>query len=367
MVAGLAADLAVRRGAFSLELVLAAGPGEVVVLLGPNGAGKSTALRALAGLLTLDAGRIEVGGTVLADPARGLHLPPHERPVGVVFQDYLLFPHLSVLDNVAFGPQSRGIPRPDARRRATDWLERIGIADLARARPRSISGGQAQRVALARALATEPALLLLDEPLAALDARTRLLVRAELRRHLAEFAGATVVVTHDPVDAAVLGDRLVVIEDGRVVQSGRPADVARQPRTDYVARLVGLNLLAGRAVGPQVLLPGGGTVTAAERHEGAGVRGVPAGRRRPVPGPAGGLAPQRLAGPDRRPGTARRRRTRRAGRGARLGQHPAGRGHTGGRGRARADPRPRGLGGGQGLRHRRLPEGGGPAVLGFLG
>jgi molybdate transport system ATP-binding protein len=119
-------------------------------------------------------------------------------------------------------------------------------------------------VALARALATDPALLLLDEPLAALDARTRLLVRAELRNHLAGFAGATVVITHDPVDAAVLGDRLVVIEDGRVVQAGRPADVARQPRTDYVARLVGLNLLAGRAVGARVLLPGGGIVTATE-------------------------------------------------------------------------------------------------------
>jgi molybdate transport system ATP-binding protein len=268
VVAGLAADLTVRRGAFTLQLALTAGPGEVVVLLGPNGAGKSTALRALAGLLTLAAGRIAVDGIVLADPSAGVHRPPHARPVGVVFQDYLLFPHLSVLDNVAFGPQARGARRPDALRHAAHWLDRIGIADLAGARPRSISGGQAQRVALARTLATEPALLLLDEPLAALDARTRLQVRAELRRHLTEFAGATVVVTHDPVDAAVLGDRLVVIEDGRVVQSGRPADVARQPRTDYVARLVGLNLLAGRAVGRRVLLPAGGAVTAAEQHEG---------------------------------------------------------------------------------------------------
>ena len=269
MVAGLAADLTVRRGTFTLQLTLGAGPGEVVVLLGPNGAGKSTALRALAGLLALDAGRVEVGGAVLADPSRGAHVPPHQRPVGVVFQDYLLFPHLSVLDNVAFGLQARGVRRSDARRQAADWLDRIGIADLATARPRSISGGQAQRVALARALAVEPALLLLDEPLAALDARTRLLVRAELRRHLAEFAGVTVVITHDPVDAAVLGDRIVVIEDGRVVQTGRPADVARRPRTDYVARLVGLNLLAGRAAGRQVRLASGGTVTAAEPHEGA--------------------------------------------------------------------------------------------------
>jgi molybdate transport system ATP-binding protein len=205
VVAGLVADLTVRRDAFTLELALTAGPGEVVVLLGPNAAGKSTALRALAGLLPLDAGRIAVDDAVLADPDSGIQVPPHARPVGVVFQDYLLFPHLSVLDNVAFGPQAHGVRRADARRHARSWLERIGIAELAGSRPRSISGGQAQRVAVARALATEPALLLLDEPLAALDARTRLQVRAELRRHLTGFAGATVLVTHDPVDAAVLG------------------------------------------------------------------------------------------------------------------------------------------------------------------
>jgi molybdate transport system ATP-binding protein len=268
VVTGLAADLTVRRDRFTLQLPLTVEPGEVVVLLGPNGAGKSTALRALAGLLALDAGRIVLDDRVLADPEAGLHEPAHRRPIGVVFQDYLLFPHLSVLDNVAFGPHARGVGRSEARRRALGWLERVGIADLAPARPRSVSGGQAQRVALARALVLEPALLLLDEPLAALDARTRLQVRAELRRHLAGFAGATVVVTHDPVDAAVLGDRLVVVEQGEVVQSGRPADVARQPRTDYVARLVGLNLLAGRADGRTVALPAGGRVTAAEPHAG---------------------------------------------------------------------------------------------------
>jgi molybdate transport system ATP-binding protein len=195
-------------------------------------------------------------------------LPPHERPIGVVFQDYLLFPHLTVLDNIAFGPLVRGLDRHEARRRAAAWLVRVGIAELTHAKPRQISGGQAQRVALARALATEPRLLLLDEPLAALDAKTRLLIRTELRHHLRDFPGATLLVSHDPIDAAVLADRLVVIEDGKVVQQGSPSDVARRPRTDYVARLVGLNLLAGRGHGHRVLLPTGGSVALAESASG---------------------------------------------------------------------------------------------------
>ncbi len=268
MVTGLSARLQLRRAAFTLDLELDIGPGEVVVLLGPNGAGKSTALRALAGLLALDAGSITVGDAVLADPQRGIHQPPHARPVGVVFQDYLLFPHLTVLDNVAFAPLVRGAGKAEARRRGEAWLARIGIGDLAQAKPRAISGGQAQRVALARALACDPSVLLLDEPLAALDARTRLLVRGELRRHLADFAGAALVVTHDPVDAMVLGDTLVVIEQGRVVQQGPPREVARRPRTDYVARLVGLNLLAGVARDRHVVLPGGGLVQVAEAATG---------------------------------------------------------------------------------------------------
>ena len=263
---GLIADFLVRRGAFALDIQLHAAAGEVVALLGPNGAGKSTAVRALAGLLAIADGRIAIAGVTVAD--EGVHCPPYERPIGVVFQDYLLFPHLSVLDNVAFGPRTQGQSRHAARRIAAGWLERMAIAELASARPRSISGGQAQRVALARALATDPQLLLLDEPLAALDARTRLVVRSELRRHLADYSGAAVLVTHDPVDAAALADRLVVIESGRVVQSGSPAEVARRPRTDYVARLVGLNLLTGVASGHLVTLPGGGTVQLAKSATG---------------------------------------------------------------------------------------------------
>ncbi|MFI6325198.1 ABC transporter ATP-binding protein [Nonomuraea sp. NPDC050556] len=239
------AHIVVRRAAFTLDLSLQVAAGEVVALLGPNGAGKTTALRALAGLTSSE-------GT-LALHGEPLHLVPAEsRPIGMVFQDYLLFPHLSALDNVAFGPRCRGANKADARRTALAWLERVGLGSQAASKPRQLSGGQAQRVALARALAVDPTLLLLDEPLAALDAHTRLEVRSQLRRHLADFSGATVLVTHDPLDAMVLADRLVVIEGGAVVQQGTPAEVARHPRTDYVARLVGLNLYRGLASGHQV-------------------------------------------------------------------------------------------------------------------
>jgi molybdate transport system ATP-binding protein len=242
----LRAHLVVARPAFTLDLTLEVAAGEVVALLGPNGAGKTTALRALAGLTGLSRGEIVLGG-------RPLHtLPAERRPIGMVFQDYLLFPHLTALENVAFGPRCRGTSKAEARRIAAGLLERVGLADRAQARPRQLSGGQAQRVALARALATRPELLLLDEPLAALDAHTRLEVRSQLRRHLAGFDGATVLVTHDPLDAMVLADRLIVIEHGRLVQQGPPGEVARRPRTDYAARLVGLNLYRGVADGAGV-------------------------------------------------------------------------------------------------------------------
>jgi len=251
---GLEADLRLRRGALDLVLSLSVRPGEVVALLGPNGAGKSTALRVLAGLVPADSGSVRLGGTAWQDGVTGAWTPPERRGAGVVFQDYLLFPHLSALDNVAFGLRCAGAGRAAARDEARRWLERVGVGELARSRPAALSGGQAQRVALARALAPRPGLLLLDEPLAALDARTRLAVRSELRRHLAAFEGCAVVVTHDPLDAMVLADSLVVLEEGRVVQTGRPADVARHPRTAYVARLVGLNLYRGRAAGGAVVV-----------------------------------------------------------------------------------------------------------------
>ncbi|MQY13352.1 Molybdenum import ATP-binding protein ModC [Streptomyces sp. RB5] len=259
---GLDARLVVDRGAFRLDVTLTAAPGEVVALLGPNGAGKTTALRALAGLTPLTEGRLLLDGEVLD------RMPAEKRPVGVVFQDYLLFPHLSALDNVAFGPRCRGASKAEARTQAALWLERMGLSAHAAARPRRLSGGQAQRVALARALATRPRLLLLDEPLAALDARTRLAVRAELRRRLADFEAVAVLVTHDPLDAMVLADRLVVVEEGRVVQEGTPSDIARRPRTDYIADLVGLNLYRGQAEGHTVRVTDGPVITTVEDFTG---------------------------------------------------------------------------------------------------
>ncbi|CAL9605409.1 ABC transporter ATP-binding protein [Streptomyces werraensis] len=268
---GLDARLVVEHGSFRLDVALSAAPGDVVALLGPNGAGKTTALRALAGLAPLTDGHLRLDGTDLA------RTPPESRPVGVVFQDYLLFPHLTALDNVAFGPRCRGAGRSEARARAAAWLERMGLAEHVGAKPKRLSGGQAQRVALARALATDPRLLLLDEPLAALDARTRLEVRAQLRRHLADFEAVAVLVTHDPLDAMVLADRLVVVERGRVVQEGAPADIARHPRTDYIAQLVGLNLYRGRADGHTVRLDAGPEVSTTEDLSGPAFVAFPPG------------------------------------------------------------------------------------------
>ncbi len=265
----LTADFAVRRGSLQLKVDLAVESGRVLVLLGPNGAGKSTVLRVLSGLLRPDTGRVQLGGLVLDEPGAGRHVPPYERPVGMVFQDYLLFPHLSTVDNVAFGLRSRRVPKARAQDAAHGWLDRVGLAAYAKAKPGSLSGGQAQRVALARALIGEPELLLLDEPLAALDARTKLEVRADLRHHLSEYRGAAVVVSHDPIDAMALADEVAVIEHGRVVQSGPPGEVARRPRTDYVARLIGLTLLAGTGEGNAVRLDSGAAVAVAEPVNGS--------------------------------------------------------------------------------------------------
>ncbi|MCR6688361.1 ABC transporter ATP-binding protein [Cellulomonas sp.] len=267
MTGGLVVDARVERDGFSLDVRLRAAPGEVLAVLGPNGAGKSTLLGAIAGLTSVTSGRIVLDGHVLDDADAGVFVETAHRPVGLVFQDYRLFPYLTVLDNVAFAARARGAGRARSRAQAQVWIDRLGLTELAARRPRDLSGGQAQRTALARALAAAPAALLLDEPLAALDARTRLDVQAELKRHLAQFAGPSLVVTHDPVDALVLADRLVVLEDGQVVQDAAPADVARRPATGYVAKLVGLNLYRGAADGDEVRLDGGGTLTVPDHGE----------------------------------------------------------------------------------------------------
>lgn len=219
-----------------LDVALRAVPGEVLAVIGPNGAGKTTLLHALAGLVPA-AGHARLGEHDL------LTRPVREREVGLVFQDQVLFPHLSALENVAFGLRARGTPRGRAREAAAAWLERVGLAELGGRRPGQLSGGQAQRVAIARALVTEPALLLLDEPMAGLDVGVAADLRVELRRHLADFDGVAVLVTHDALDALTLATRVVVLEGGRVAQEGPPEEVAARPRTEHVARLVGLNVV----------------------------------------------------------------------------------------------------------------------------
>ncbi|GGK83265.1 ABC transporter ATP-binding protein [Ornithinimicrobium pekingense] len=258
------ASLAVRLDGFDLDVALRREHG-VTAVLGPNGSGKTTALKALAGLHTLESGHVRVAGTTWADART--HLPPEARSVGMVLADPLLFPHLTLLDNVAFGPRSRGMPRAAARSRAAEELGRVGLAELTGRRPSQVSQGQAQRAALARALATDPALLLLDEPLSALDPQTRSVTRADLSHRLRDYAGVTVLVTHDPLDALTLADHLLFLEGGRVVQSGTPAEIVARPRSPYVAGVVGLNLVHGRLAGggpPRLALAGGAELVVAE-------------------------------------------------------------------------------------------------------
>jgi molybdate transport system ATP-binding protein len=246
----LEARLVVLRGeGFTLDLPLRIPPGRTVALLGPNGAGKSTAVAALAGLVPVDRGYVRLGERTLDDPARGLHLPPERRRVGVVFQDYALFPHLTVLSNVAFGLRSRGASRRRSHATALGRLRSLGLEELADRKASALSGGQAQQVALARALVTEPDLLLLDEPLSALDVTTRVRLRRDLAGHLDEFAGPKLLITHEPTEAFLLADEIHVIEEGKVTQVGTADDIRLRPRTPYVADLAGSNLLAGVASG----------------------------------------------------------------------------------------------------------------------
>ncbi|RCH64784.1 molybdate ABC transporter permease subunit [Streptomyces sp. SDr-06] len=240
------------------QLTLEADPGTTIAVVGENGAGKTTLLRALLGLTPRAHADLRLGELDVTT------LPPHKRGVAWVPQDGALFPQLTALANTAYGLRAQGVSRRAARAAAQDWLDRLGVGHLAQRKPAQLSGGQAQRVALARALAARPRLLLLDEPLAALDQTTRAHVRHTLRTHLAGFAGVCLMVTHDPVEAVSLADRVLVLDAGRALQDAPPAEVTRNPRSPWVARMLGRNAWAGEANGDGLALAGGGRIVAAE-------------------------------------------------------------------------------------------------------
>ncbi|MBQ1111007.1 ABC transporter permease [Streptomyces anulatus] len=240
------------------HLTLDAPGSTTIAVVGPNGAGKTTLLRALLGLTPRAHAVLRLGDSDVTA------LPPHRRGVAWVPQDGALFPHLSALANTAYGLRAHGVPRAEARREAQGWLDRLGVGHLAHRKPAQLSGGQAQRVALARALAARPRLLLLDEPLAALDQTTRARVRHTLRGHLADFGGVCLIVTHDPVEAVSLADRVLVLEDGRALQDEPPAEVTRHPRSPWVARMLGRNAWPGTATADGLALEGGGHLVVAE-------------------------------------------------------------------------------------------------------
>ena len=246
---GLHAKITVTRDDFDLTVELDFRSGVTTALLGPNGSGKSTLVEALAGIISADSGRISLGDRVLDEPGANTFVPAEKRRAGVVFQRYLLFEHLDVLDNISFAKAVAGTSKADARRSAEQWVERFDLVGLESRKPSQLSGGQAQRVAVARALAAEPDFLLLDEPLAALDIETKGEVRRLLRDRLADYPGPRLLITHDPIDAFLMADRVIILENGRITQQGTPAEIAQKPATPYAAALVGLNLLSGTNTG----------------------------------------------------------------------------------------------------------------------
>lgn len=249
-------ELSMSVAARNLELSLSVGPTETVALMGANGAGKSSVMQALSGLVKPDVGHATLSGRPLFRFGKdSIWLPPHERGVGSLAQEPLLFPHLSVLDNVAFGPRSRGAAKAAAAKTAWHWLRAVDASDLAGRKPAQLSGGQAQRVALARALATDPELLLLDEPMAALDVNTTPFLRSLLKRVLA--GRRAIIVTHDVLDALMLADRIIVMEQGHIVESGPTAAVLAHPRSAFAASLAGLNVLTGSLSGSTLLTSDG--------------------------------------------------------------------------------------------------------------
>lgn len=228
-----------------LDVQFCVSPGEVLAVLGPNGAGKSTALHVIAGLVRPDTGQVRLGDRTLTDTDAGVHVATHRRRVGLLLQDPLLFPHMSVAANVAFGPHSRRRRSRAARDTALHWLREVDAAQLAERRPRQLSGGQAQRVAIARALAAEPDVLLLDEPLAGLDVAAAAGIRAVLRKIVSQNSRPTILVTHDLLDVVTLADRVLVLEAGRIAEIGPVAEVLAAPRSHFGARIAGVNLVNG--------------------------------------------------------------------------------------------------------------------------
>ena len=295
----LSVEARTSRGRFALDAAIEVAAGECLAIAGPSGAGKSTLLRVAAGLLRPDTGVVSCGEEVWLDTARGRDIPPEQRGCGYVFQDYALFGHLSVWQNVAYGLRRR--PRATRRERAHELLERFGVAQLADARPRSLSGGERQRVALARALAVQPRALLLDEPLSALDARTRASASRELAGVLRATGVPALLVTHDFIEAAVLGDRVAVIDGGRIVQQGTAGELAASPGSAFVADFTGAVVLTGTArEGPDgttvVDLDGGGLAVSTDRRSGPVALSIHPWEiaLEPADAPAGGSAQNRL-------------------------------------------------------------------------
>jgi ABC-type nitrate/sulfonate/bicarbonate transport system ATPase subunit len=338
------AEFTLRRGTLELDVDLRASAGQTLALVGPNGAGKSTCLHVLAGLLRIERGRVQCGDDLLDGGPGGVFVPPEHRAAGVVFQDHLLFPHLTALDNVAFALRARGSDRRPARAAADDWLQRVGLRSHAHTLPRALSGGQAQRVALARALAGAPRMLLLDEPLSAVDASARLLLRRGLRAHLDAFAGVRLVVAHDALDAFALADRIAVLEAGRIVQTGTVAEICGRPRRHQPAARHGGARCAAAA--RRWLAGGAGRPSRTrDRHR------APA-RDRVVPRTAGRFAAQRLVGRHRGGRSRRRPHARTARRGGAAGC----RGDAGCGGRTRAGAGRRCLGRAEGDRDHDRPR-----------
>ncbi|MCB0933916.1 MAG: ATP-binding cassette domain-containing protein [Mycobacterium sp.] len=252
-------EVSAQLASRDLDVRFSVAPGEVLAVLGPNGAGKSTVAAVIAGIVRADEAVVRVGNRTVTDTRRGLQVPPHERRVGLLSQNPLLFPHLSVLGNVVFAARLRARSRLESRRAARSWLETVGVAELASRRPDELSGGQAQRVAIARALAAEPDVLVLDEPLAGLDVAGAAALRAVLGTVMAQ-GSPVILITHDLLDVLALADRVLVIEGGRVAEAGTARAVLAAPRSRFAARFAGVNLISGILVGDGTLHSAGGQI-----------------------------------------------------------------------------------------------------------